>query len=154
MRFQIEFNFRDAKQHFGLEDFMNITPTAVNNAANLAMCMVKVSAELTADSGDTNHGVRDLKTAICGCKYINMVLKILPSAVQNVLKIPLEGAFLAQGRINAPPNDHRAASIGVGIVSHPHIMKFSIRALLLGMHQLRLQLRKDQQIPEWRGPKS
>lgn len=23
LRFQIEFNFRDAKQHFGLEDFMN-----------------------------------------------------------------------------------------------------------------------------------
>ena len=83
-----------------------------------------------------------------------MVLKIRPPVLQNGLNIPLEGAFLAQGRINAPPNDHRAASIGVGIVSHPHIMKFSIRALLLGMHQLRLQLRKDQQIPEWRGPKS
>jgi putative transposase len=40
LRFQIEFNFSDAKQHFGLEDFMNVTPTMVNNAANLAMCMV------------------------------------------------------------------------------------------------------------------
>jgi putative transposase len=27
LRFQIEFNFRDAKQYWGLEDFMNITPT-------------------------------------------------------------------------------------------------------------------------------
>lgn len=34
------------------------------------------------------------------------------------------------------------------------VSESSIRALLLGMHQLRLQLRKDQQIPEWRGPKS
>ena len=25
LRFQIEFNFRDAKQHFGLEDFMNVS---------------------------------------------------------------------------------------------------------------------------------
>jgi protein-L-isoaspartate O-methyltransferase len=32
------------------------------------------------------------------------------------------------------------------------VSESSIRALLLGMHQLRLQLRKDQQIPEWRGP--
>jgi hypothetical protein len=36
--------------------------------------------------------------------------------VQNGLKIPREGAFLAQGRINAPPHRPRVASIGVGIV--------------------------------------
>lgn len=33
LRFQIEFNFRDAKQFWGLEDFMNIGQTAVINAA-------------------------------------------------------------------------------------------------------------------------
>ena len=109
LRFQIEFNFRDAKQHFGLEDFMNITPTAVNNAANLAMCMVNVSTKLIADSDGAIDGVRDLKTTMRGRKYIDMVLKILPPTLQNVLKIPLEGAFLAQGRINAPPNQHHAA---------------------------------------------
>lgn len=27
LRFQIEFNFQDAKQCWGLEDFMNVTPT-------------------------------------------------------------------------------------------------------------------------------
>jgi len=37
LRFQIEFNFRDAKQYWGLEDFMNITPTGVTNAANLSL---------------------------------------------------------------------------------------------------------------------
>ena len=45
-----------------------------------------------------------------------MVLKILPPVVQNGLKIPFERAFLAQGHINAPPYNQRAASIGVGIV--------------------------------------
>jgi len=35
LRFQIEFNFRDAKQYWGLEDFMNVQETAVTNAANL-----------------------------------------------------------------------------------------------------------------------
>ncbi|MDZ4877964.1 MAG: IS4 family transposase ISAsp3 [Chroococcidiopsis cubana SAG 39.79] len=34
LRFQIEFNFRDAKQFWGLEDFMNLSQTAVTNAAN------------------------------------------------------------------------------------------------------------------------
>ena len=32
LRFQIEFTFRDAKQYWGLEDFMVITETAVTNA--------------------------------------------------------------------------------------------------------------------------
>ena len=29
LRFQIEFNFRDAKQFWGFEDFMNVTPPGV-----------------------------------------------------------------------------------------------------------------------------
>lgn len=37
LRFQIEFNFRDAKQYWGLEDFMNVKKTLVNNAANLSL---------------------------------------------------------------------------------------------------------------------
>ena len=57
LRFQIEFNFRDAKQYWGLEDFMNVNKTPVNNAANLSMFMVNVSAKLLAplrldDTGD------------------------------------------------------------------------------------------------------
>jgi len=40
LRFQIEFNFRDAKQYWGLEDFMTVTETAVTNAANLSLFMV------------------------------------------------------------------------------------------------------------------
>lgn len=46
MRFKIEFNFRDAKQFWDLEDFMNVSATAVTNAANLAFLMVNVSAVL------------------------------------------------------------------------------------------------------------
>jgi hypothetical protein len=46
LRFQIEFNFRDAKQYWGLEDFMNIEKTAVTNAANLAFFLVNLSQVL------------------------------------------------------------------------------------------------------------
>ena len=109
LRFQIEFNFRDAKQHFGLEDFMNVTATAVNNAANLAMCMVNVSAKLIADSGGEIQGVRDLKTAIRGRKYVTVILKLLPQKLHNELKSPIERIISALGRINAPPNDQQAA---------------------------------------------
>ena len=43
LRFQIEFNFRDAKQYWGLEDFMNTQKTAVTNAAALSLFMVNLS---------------------------------------------------------------------------------------------------------------
>src|SRR6266581_8709736 len=49
LRFQIELNFRDAKQYWGLEDFMNVTPTGVTNAANLSLFMVNVAYRLRAD---------------------------------------------------------------------------------------------------------
>ena len=42
LRFQIEFNFRDAKQYWGLQDFINVNKIPVNNAANLSMFMVNV----------------------------------------------------------------------------------------------------------------
>ena len=49
LQFQIELNFRDAKQHWGLEDFMNVTPAGVTNAANLSLFMVNVAYRLQAD---------------------------------------------------------------------------------------------------------
>jgi len=44
LRFQIEFNFRDAKQYFGLADFKNYKETQVTNATNLSFFMCNVSA--------------------------------------------------------------------------------------------------------------
>ena len=46
----LELNFRDAKQYWGLEDVMNVTPTGVTNAANLSLFIVNVAYGLRADS--------------------------------------------------------------------------------------------------------
>ena len=46
LRFHIEFNFRDAKQYWGLEDFMNIKEQPLTNAVNLSFFMVNVSQAL------------------------------------------------------------------------------------------------------------
>jgi len=43
LRFQLEFTFRDAKQFWGWEDFMNIQPTAVTTAATLSLFMVNLA---------------------------------------------------------------------------------------------------------------
>ena len=80
LRFQLEFNFRDAKQYWGLEDFMNVNKTPVNNAANLSMFMVNVSAKLLAPLRleHSEWSVLDLKARYRGAKYLHETLKILP----------------------------------------------------------------------------
>ena len=66
LRFQIEFNFRDAKQHFGLEDFMTTTERGVKNAANLSFLMVNLSAALLAQRKESCLGINDLKSQFRG----------------------------------------------------------------------------------------
>ncbi len=43
LRFQIEFDFRDAKQFFGLSDFKNYKQNQLNNAVNIAFTCQIVS---------------------------------------------------------------------------------------------------------------
>ena len=66
LRFQIALNFRDAKQYWGLEDFMNVTPTGVTNAAHLSLFMVNVAYRLRADGHprDPDYSVLDLKATV------------------------------------------------------------------------------------------
>ncbi len=86
LRFQIEFNFRDAKQFWGLEDFMNINQTPVYNAANLAMFMVNVSQLLIRHFRPTSpaFSVNDLKAHFRGCKYVTEILKLLPQTPEPI----------------------------------------------------------------------
>lgn len=80
LRFQIEFNFRDAKQYWGLEDFMHVQPTAVTNAANLALFMVTVAHLLLQPfrKAHPHFGILDLKAYCRGHKYVAETLKLLP----------------------------------------------------------------------------
>jgi putative transposase len=87
LRFQIEFNFRDAKQFWGLEDFMNISPTAVTNAANLALFMVNLSYRLLLDFRRTHpaFSVLDLKALARGYRYVHETIKLLPQKPEPFL---------------------------------------------------------------------
>ena len=91
LRFQIEFNFRDAKQYWGLEDFMNVAQTPVTNAANLSLFMVNVSYRLLGDFRQDNphFSVLDLKAYYRGFKYVHETIKLLrqkpdPIVFQNI----------------------------------------------------------------------
>lgn len=86
LRFQIEFNFREAKQFWGLEDFMNTTQTAVTNAVNLSFFMVNLSYRLLQDCRHNNAGfsVLDLKACCRGYRYVEEVLKLLPQKPEPI----------------------------------------------------------------------
>jgi putative transposase len=78
LRFQIEFNFRDAKQYWGLEDFMNIKETQVNNAANFSLFMVTFSQLLSVKIESENKGsMLDLKTIFRARKYTRRIINAL-----------------------------------------------------------------------------
>ena len=103
LRFQIEFNFRDAKQFWGLEDFMNVNQTPVYNAANLAMFMVNLSQVLLSHFRLTcpTFSVNDLKAYFRGRKYVAETLKLLPQRPEPIF-IDQIFAHIAQiGSINA-----------------------------------------------------
>ena len=87
LRFQIEFNFRDAKQYWGLEDFMTVKQTAVTNAANLSLFMVNVSQLLLRHFRQFNSqaGVLDLKAHYHGRRYVSETLKLLPEMPDPIL---------------------------------------------------------------------
>jgi putative transposase len=105
LRFQIEFNFRDAKQYWGLEDFMNVTPTGVTNAANLSLFMVNVAYCLRADghARAPDYSVLDLKADCRGYKYVEETIKLLPEKPEPVLLAKILKQVAGLGRIHATP---------------------------------------------------
>jgi|SRR5665648_75214 len=102
LRFQIEFNFRDAKQYWGLEDFMNVKEIPVTNAANLAFFMVNVSQALIHNvrMSDPQFGIQDLKAYFRGVKYINETLKLLPQKPEQILIQQIFARITKIGSIN------------------------------------------------------
>jgi len=85
LRFQIEFNFRDAKQHFGLEDFMQRSEVGIENAANLSFLMINLSAKLLKQSAERTVGINDLKSQFRGIKYALETIKLIEPKAELIL---------------------------------------------------------------------
>ena len=102
LRFQIEFNFRDAKQYWGLEDFMNIRPRPVHNAANFAMFMVNTTAALRRCLDFSPMSVIDLKAWFRAAKYVRETLKLLPQKPEAIFIEQAVTEVSSLGRVNLP----------------------------------------------------
>ena len=102
LRFQIEFNFRDAKQYWGLEDFMNVKPTAVTNAVNLSLFMVNLTYRLLGDfrQSDPAASVLDLKAYFRGQRYVHETIKLLVDKPEPILLERITHSLTGLGRIH------------------------------------------------------
>jgi len=105
LRFQLEFNFRDAKQYWGLEDFVTTHPTRVTNAANLALFMVNLVERVLRDMRhlQPEMSVLDLKAHCRGAKYVEETIKLLPETPEPGLLERIVRQVVGIGRIHAPP---------------------------------------------------
>jgi putative transposase len=106
LRFQLEFNFRDAKQYWGLEDFMSVQERPVYHSANFALCMVNVAQALIRPmrSQWPAFSVNDLKAWFRGRKYVVETLKLLPEPTNSLFIDQVVTQMAALGRVNHAVN--------------------------------------------------
>jgi hypothetical protein len=104
LRFQIEFTFREAKQHFGLEDFMGVTKTSVANAMRLSFFLVNLSNYLLGSlrAHVEGAGISDLKSWYRGHHYASALLKILPQKPEPIICERLLQQICRLGLIHPP----------------------------------------------------
>ena len=106
LRFQLEFNFQDAKQYWGLEDFMHVKEQSVYNSANLALFMVNISHALIRPMRAQwpAFSVNDLKAWFRGRKYVVETLKLLPEMPDAICIEQVVSQMAALGRVNPTVN--------------------------------------------------
>jgi putative transposase len=107
LRFQIEFTFRDAKQSFGLEDFMGVKEVSIHNAVGLSFFMVNLSRHLL-DALRTSYpgaGVNDLKSFYRARHYIAEVLKCVPEKAGAISYPDLIEQVCRPALIHSKPNN-------------------------------------------------
>lgn len=107
LRFQIEFNFRDAKQFWGFEDFMNVKQTPITNAVGLSFFMLLFSQRLLARFRPRipDFSILDLKALFRTRRYALETLKLLPHSVDPILFDQVLEAMPSLGSIH-PQHAH------------------------------------------------
>lgn len=102
LRFQIEFNFRDTKQYWGLEDFMNINEVPLTNAINLSLFMVNLSQVLLRQfhQSHPDSSILDLKAYFRAAKYFEETIKLLPKKPEPFLLEQIFGQVAKLGCIH------------------------------------------------------
>jgi putative transposase len=104
MRFQIEFNFRDAKQYFGLADLKNIKEQSVKNAVGMAFFMNNLSLILREKANlkyqIEDCSVQDIKAIFRADFYLQNILNTLDFPNKPILSDPIFNDIAKIGAVN------------------------------------------------------
>ena len=104
VRYQIEFNFRDARQFFGLSNFKNIKQQQVQNVIGYAFFMVTLSNillfEIKQNYPDSKFSIQDLKAYFRAEKYLNELLNKDEFTASLFLNLKQSGNLPIVGAIN------------------------------------------------------
>jgi len=70
-----------------LEDFVNVTPTGVTNAAHLSLFMVNAAYRLQADVHlyAPDYSILDLQADCRGDKYVEEAIQMLPEKPEPIV---------------------------------------------------------------------
>ena len=81
---------------------MNVSETAVTNAANLSLFMVNLSQRVLADlrTTDPECSLLDLKALWRGSKYVAEAIEMLPQKPEPILLARIFSKLAALGRIH------------------------------------------------------
>ena len=104
LRFQIEFNFRDAKQYFGFSDFKNYKQKNLTNFVNLSflMCLInKIVLERQREKLNIPKlNTADLKVIANGQFTAKKIIKLLQEKPCLIFNNDFSEQFLPQGLIH------------------------------------------------------
>lgn len=105
LRFQIEFDFRDAKQYFGLSDFKNYKEKNMTNFVNLSftttLIVKKILADVRKEAGKEKFGVLDLKLLFHSRFQLENLLIQLQKDPNLIYNSELMQKITIKGYINA-----------------------------------------------------
>lgn len=112
LRFQIEFEFRDAKQHFGLSDFRCVSEIAIKNSVSLSFFLGNLSLHLLRPLREQfpEAGVCDLKSYYRGHRYVSEILKYLPDFADEIVWLRIREQVCRLGFIHPGSNDTKDLS--------------------------------------------
>lgn len=105
LRFQIEFDFRDAKQFFGLSDFKNYCPQNVTNFINLcflATLVARILQQLHRQKhNNPYYSIADLKTLFHARFIVKNAIKLLQKSPESIFLHNFADEFLPPNLIHA-----------------------------------------------------
>lgn len=103
-RFQIEFNFRDAKQYFGLADLKNIKEQSVKNSVGLSFFMGNLSLILIEKANARYQieecSIQDIKAIFRAEFYLNYILNTIDLPNKPLLNDPIFDNVPTIGAVN------------------------------------------------------